>query len=90
MGSYEKEIERLNILMMECSEGESEEEKVEDSDDDSEEDNIEEQKENSDTEQEISNTEIELTANLPYFLGKDEKQNGRDVPLLRPEHVQSI
>ncbi|KAG5870419.1 hypothetical protein JTB14_015226 [Gonioctena quinquepunctata] len=73
MGSYEKESERLNKLMMECLEEESEEEKVEDSDDDLGGDNIEVQEENADTEQEISDTEIEPTANLPYFLGKDKK-----------------
>ncbi|KAG5879025.1 hypothetical protein JTB14_009663 [Gonioctena quinquepunctata] len=71
MGSYEKELERLNKLMMECLEEESEEEKVEDSDDDLKEVNIEVQEENADTEQEISDTEIEPTANLPYFLGKN-------------------
>ncbi|KAG5876248.1 hypothetical protein JTB14_023274 [Gonioctena quinquepunctata] len=73
MGSYEKELERLNKLMMECSEGKSEEDKVEDLDDDSKQDNIEVQKGNADTEQKISDTEIEPTANLPYFLGKDKK-----------------
>lgn len=73
MGSYEKELERLNKLMLECLEEESEEEKVDDSDDDLEEDNIEVQEDNSDTEQEISDTEIEPTPNLPFFLGKDKK-----------------
>ncbi|KAG5868828.1 hypothetical protein JTB14_005782 [Gonioctena quinquepunctata] len=71
-GSYEKESEKLNKLIMECLEEESEEEKVKDSDDDLEKDNIEVQEENSDTEQEISDTEIEPTAYLPYFLGKNE------------------
>lgn len=90
MGSCEKELEMLNKLKMQCLEEESGEEKVEDSDDDLEEDNIEVQSENLDTEQQISDTEIEPTANLPYFLGKEKKQNGQNVPLLRLEHEQRI
>lgn len=82
MGDYEKELERLNKLMLECLEEESEQEKVEDSDSDLEEDSIKVQEENSDTEQEISDSDVEATptANLPCFLGKDKQTKWSKYP----------
>ncbi|XP_023311145.1 ELKS/Rab6-interacting/CAST family member 1-like [Anoplophora glabripennis] len=59
MGDYEREQERLNKLMLQCLQEESDEEKVDDLDEDLGEDRIEERVENSDTEQEISDSEIE-------------------------------
>lgn len=71
MYSYEKEMERLNKLMLECLEDETEDQRPEDSDDDLENDNLEEREENSDTDQGISDSEEEPFVNQLCFMGKD-------------------
>ncbi|XP_023312582.1 piggyBac transposable element-derived protein 4-like, partial [Anoplophora glabripennis] len=77
MSSYEKEQERLNKLMLECLTKEEEGEFLNDEDeDDNEEDILETQELHSDTEQEISDVEIEEQVPVapprgPVFIGKD-------------------
>lgn len=73
MGSYEREMERLNKLLLEClAEDDKEEEGNGEDDDDNEEDILETQEINSDTEQEMSDAEIQEEVSLgAFFVGKD-------------------
>lgn len=87
MGSYEKEQERLNKLMLECFAEDEEEEFLSDEDeDDKEEDILETQELHSDTEQEISDVETEeqmpvAPPRRPVFVGKDKTSKwSRHVP----------
>lgn len=73
MSSYEREQDRLNKLLLECFANDEQEEDFDDGDDeDDEEDVLETQESNSDTEQDISDIEIEEEVSVgPVFVGKD-------------------
>lgn len=70
---WEQEQTRLNKLMTECLEEEKEESDVEfdDQEESGEEDNLERQDLDTDTEQEISDSEDDFSERQPTFVGKD-------------------